>query len=121
MEIIIDNREPKDIISIVSSKHNTTISTLDIGDYIIKKNNSVISIIERKTLSDLIASIKDGRYSEQSLRLNEYEIDNKYIIYIIEGNIMNFSNKNNEVTQKMIYSAIWSLIFKKKIYCYFDK
>jgi ERCC4 domain. len=28
-------------------------------------------IIERKTINDLLASIKDGRYTEQSLRLSQ--------------------------------------------------
>ena len=43
--------------------------------------------IERKTVNDLVSSIKDGRYAEQSFRLNECNLHNHNIIYLIEGNI----------------------------------
>ena len=45
-------------------------------------------IFERKTVRDLLASIKDGRYSEQSYRLtHSSDLHNHNIIYIIEGNL----------------------------------
>ena len=47
----------------------------------------LIILIERKSLNDLESSIKDGRYSEQSIRLNSSEIHNHNIYYLIEGNI----------------------------------
>ena len=40
---------------------------LNIGDFVIGRY-----IIERKTLSDLASSILDGRYKEQSSRLDTY-------------------------------------------------
>ena len=43
-------------------------------------------IIERKSLSDLIASIKDGRYNEQSYRLiHSSGLYRHHIVYLIEG------------------------------------
>ena len=42
-------------------------------------------IIERKRISDLLASIKDGRYLEQKFRLQKCGINR--IVYLIEGNI----------------------------------
>jgi ERCC4-type nuclease len=57
-----------------------------IGDIIIRgcdESHSVV--IERKSFSDLSASIKDGRYKEQSLRLSSSEYHNHNIIYLIEG------------------------------------
>lgn len=57
-----------------------------IGDIIIRgcdESHSVL--IERKSFSDLSASIKDGRYKEQSLRLSSSEYHNHNIIYLIEG------------------------------------
>ena len=45
------------------------IENLDLGDIIIKKDEKVILIIERKTLQDLYSSINDGRYKEQKVRL----------------------------------------------------
>ena len=90
------------------------IGNLDIGDFIIKtEDDQILMIFERKSLTDLISSIKDGRYTEQSFRLSEYPINNHNIFYIIEGNIMNFCNRNNEQIQKTIFSAMLSLSYKK--------
>ena len=115
MKLIIDNREPKDIINILKSRLiNVELDNLNIGDFIIKNNNDeLIMIFERKSLSDLMSSIKDGRYNEQSFRLNESELDNHNIFYIIEGNIMNFCLKNNETQQKTLFSSMLSLSYKK--------
>ena len=70
MQLIIDNREPKEIVSILKSRiENVEQENLDIGDFVIKnKNAEKVMLFERKSLSDLIASIKDGRYNEQSFR-----------------------------------------------------
>ena len=73
-------------------------------------------IFERKSLSDLIASIKDGRYNEQSLRLSECEVNNRNIYYIIEGNTMNFCNRQNETNQKMLFSSMLSISSKRFLF-----
>lgn len=113
MILYIDNREPKNIINYLNEINNNLlkieVKSLDIGDYILydeKKEENLI-IIERKTLSDLESSIKDGRYNEQSFRLSSMLIPNHNIYYLIEGNIMNY--KNN----KILYSAITSLSYFK--------
>jgi ERCC4-type nuclease len=116
MKLIIDYRESslinecENIIQnydkfsdIVLKKEN-----LLLGDICIKDDdNKEIIIFERKTLSDLIASIKDKRYEEQSYRLNGCELFNHNIIYIIEGVIIESSDKNT------IYSCMFSLSFYK--------
>ena len=101
MKLYIDNREPKEIINYIKylideSKNKLFISieikSLDLGDYIIydEKYEKDLIIFERKTLSDLESSIKDGRYSEQSLRLSSKSLHNHNIIYLIEGSIINY-------------------------------
>ena len=70
-------------------------------------------IFERKALADLMSSIKDGRYNEQSFRLNQTPINNHNIFYIIEGNIMNFCLKKAETLQKTLFSSMLSISFKK--------
>ena len=56
--------------------------TLLLGDVIITNDkDEEVLIIERKTLRDLAASIKDGRYLEQSFRLNNCNCHNHHIIY----------------------------------------
>ena len=75
MKLLIDSREPKEIINILSFRlKSIEMTNLDIGDFIIKNDNDEdIMIFERKKISDLIASIKDGRYAEQSFRLSQIE------------------------------------------------
>ena len=72
MKLVIDNREPKELITALQNRvDSVSLENLEIGDIIIKNdNNKTILIFERKSLSDLISSIKDGRYKEQSFRLS---------------------------------------------------
>jgi ERCC4-type nuclease len=89
---------------------------LAIGDIIILDTltNKEKIIIERKSVTDLISSIKDGRYKEQSYRLNGLDICNHNIIYLIEGDINKLSCfKNNKTDKMMAYSAIFSLNYSK--------
>ena len=94
--------------------------TLPLGDIIICNENEEIIIIERKTLNDLLSSIKDGRYEEQSYRLNGLNHHNHNIIYLIEGNLNNpynanrFKSENTGVTEKLtLFSAMFSLNYYK--------
>ena len=83
---------------------------LDIGDICIVDSNCIPAVlIERKTIADLVASIKDGRYNEQSYRLNECPIPNHNVIYLIEGNI----SSQNKHTTDIVYGAIVSLMYYK--------
>lgn len=64
---------------------------LPVGDIIICTDNGDEKLIlERKTLQDLAASIRDGRYKEQSFRLNECNVHNHNIMYLIEGNLQQY-------------------------------
>jgi ERCC4-type nuclease len=111
MKIKIDEREHKlyEIMNELNEKKNELIidsKVLQIGDIIIEEEEKEILIIERKTIEDLLASIKDGRYKEQSYRLiHTTNIPRHNIIYIIEGLI----SKQNPYNQQIIYSAITSL------------
>ena len=69
-------------------------------------------IIERKSVMDLLSSIKDGRYDEQSYRLNGLEsFHNHNVVYLIEGDINRARISATEKT--MIYSAMFSLNYFK--------
>ena len=115
MKLYIDNREPKTSISYLESLNIDfsnqliiEIKPLEIGDYMYydedNSNNNII--FERKSLSDLESSIKDGRYNEQSLRLSQSYFHNHNIIYLVEGAIINYRNKKFKNT---LYSSIFSL------------
>jgi ERCC4-type nuclease len=85
---------------------------LSIGDILIQTyDEQDILLIERKSFSDLVASIKDGRYEEQSHRLlNTSELPPHSIIYLLEGM---FSQVFNPKDKQMIYSAMTTLQYFK--------
>ena len=115
MKLFVDCREPPGLIELLKVRvKDIELGNLDIGDFIIKTdNNETVMMFERKSLNDLIASIKDGRYNEQSFRLSQTPLGNHYIYYIIEGNLSDFMRKNNETTIKMLYSSMLSLSYTK--------
>jgi ERCC4-type nuclease len=90
---------------------------LPIGDIIIADDKDDKLIIERKSVSDLLASIKDGRYEEQSYRLNGSTYHNHNIVYLIEGDINKvnrFKSDNGLGSEKLtLYSAMFSLNYYK--------
>jgi ERCC4-type nuclease len=88
---------------------------LPIGDIIICDDNQEKLVIERKSVADLLASIKDGRYEEQSYRLNGIQIHNHNIVYLIEGDVNKANRfKGDGQTEKLTaYSAMFSLNYFK--------
>ena len=118
MKIIIDSRETGlyEKCSLCISKNRESSSQLlkkqlDLGDiYITTDSDMDVCIMERKTISDLLSSIKDGRYEEQSYRLSHAtNFHSHNIIYIIEGMIHTFLPHE----KKIFYSAITSLQYYK--------
>jgi ERCC4-type nuclease len=87
---------------------------LPIGDIILSDKENDLVIIERKTVNDLLASIKDGRYEEQSYRLNGSSYHNHNIIYLIEGDINRVNRfKDNRIDKTTLYSSLFSLNYYK--------
>ena len=109
MEIIIDNRE-KDLIELF--KNNNIIyqnKNLEIGDIQFTVSDEIMYIIERKTYDDLGASIKDGRYKEQKMRL--LANNNNNIFYIIEGD----KNKCKTLAYTGLLGSIINMLFRDNI------
>jgi len=125
MLLKIDIREKKliSLINEANSVYNFTVRTenLVLGDVIIcDDNEKELLLIERKSLADLAASIKDGRYSEQSHRLNAYSLHNHNIVYLIEGNLSLFGsnyhsnyNRNQRINRKSLQSSMLTLLYYK--------
>lgn len=110
MELIIDNRENSLIKLLQKHNFHFTSSNLDIGDIQYKHNNQLIYIIERKTINDLGASIKDGRYKEQKSRILSHN-NNNNVFYILEGNI----NYCETLSTKAILGSIVNMLFRDQI------
>jgi ERCC4-type nuclease len=113
MKLIIDEREASLFDKCPSTdKIQVTKQVLPLGDMIVRSNEDQdILIIERKSLQDLLSSIKDGRYEEQSYRLRHSSgIPMHNIIYVIEGV---FAQLRNPADKRTIFSAMTSLgVFK---------
>lgn len=60
---------------------------LDTGDFhIVREDGELVLVVERKTLADLAASVKDGRYVEQKARmLATAEGDPRRLALVVEG------------------------------------
>jgi ERCC4-type nuclease len=85
---------------------------LPIGDIIICSDDGKEQvIIERKTLADMASSILDGRYKEQSMRLNSCGVNNHNIIYLIEGVMNNYFSTRLE--RKSLLSSLVSIMYFK--------
>ena len=97
-----------------SKLYKIKIEQLHIGDIVIEDDSGkTIIIFERKTLNDLAASIKDGRYNEQSFRLDKEQIHNHNIVYIIEGDIERYNEKRTHISKKTLISTMFSLLYYK--------
>lgn len=94
VEIKIDTREPvlqKLLQSYYENIENDSIKSaiqlqiapLDVGDVQIMFGFTTI-IFERKSCSDLAASLKDNRYKEQKIRILSKSLP-QHVIYILEG------------------------------------
>ena len=120
MNIILDERENSlfehiKTISINFQNIHLSKKVLPLGDILISQTDSLdpekdLLLIERKSVADLLASIKDGRYEEQSHRLIHASGFPKHnIIYVIEGGFSFLKPAD----KKIVYSAITSLsVFK---------
>ena len=118
--IILDNREDKLIKLFEAFKeefgmdYEVRVEVLDLSDITVKdKDGKDILLIERKTLSDLASSLKDGRYAEQSHRLQNTDLQNHNIIYLIEGDLRNYSNKYTKIPKKTLQTTMFCLNYFK--------
>ena len=122
MKLVVDYREKK-LIGLINSIKTMNIKfkpieviveNLPLSDVIIKDNkDNEKLLIERKTINDLASSIQDGRYNEQSYRLNNCSVHNHNIMYLIEGNISMWNNRYTRINRDTIYSAIFSIMYYK--------
>lgn len=112
MNLTIDSREAKLLDELTKLKApesslfkhiNITTENLLLGDIQIQVHDNHKILIERKTVDDLLASIRDGRYDEQSYRLQS--VSDYKICYLIEGKI-----KSNH---RVVFSSLLSLNYFK--------
>ncbi len=112
MNIEVDYREVHLLNQLQKQNPNDLViirKNLPVGDLIISWHGSPLVVIERKTLTDLSGSIKDGRYKEQTFRLNQLPVKNHNIFFLIEGNLQTYSTNPRFLPRKTILSAMFTL------------
>lgn len=107
--LIVDNRE-KVIIPLLSSIPHES-ANLEIGDFQIIQGDQIQLLIERKTISDLAASIVDGRYREQKKRILAQNIPK--VIYLIEGSL---SSYKGSIPINTLYSTVINCTLRDNIH-----
>jgi crossover junction endonuclease MUS81 len=112
--IKFDNREKELIKRLTDDGFILETENLDLGDilFIDATTKDIIIIIERKTMSDLSASIKDGRYKEQKERLIHSIGHRVRKIMLIEGNDF----ENFSLSEKTYNSVIINTIIRDDIH-----
>lgn len=117
-----DKEETSDKKNKIKSNIKLKVDNLKIGDIAfveVDKNENEIGeeliLFERKSLNDLASSIKDGRYAEQSFRLDGYQVvPNHNIVYLIEGDLSKYrENKYTHITKKTLLSSMFSILYYK--------
>jgi len=108
LRIIVDEREKKSGIPdlLKSIGLNIEMKTLPIGDYIVAPE----TIVERKSIRDLMASVFDGRLFDQCSRLKEHF---EHPIVLMEGNV----DEIEEITENplIFYGALSTVVLDFKI------
>jgi ERCC4-type nuclease len=109
--------------AVLATNHEIKSERLPLGDVILHDPSQGqglgrdIVIFERKTLADLAASIRDGRYKEQSFRLIETATATGFhthnIVYIIEGDLARYDEQHTQITKTALQSAMVSLMYYK--------
>ena len=102
IKLKVDNLKIGDVAFIETDKNEN-----EIGDELL--------IFERKSLNDLASSIKDGRYAEQSFRLDGYSVvPNHNIVYLIEGDLSKYrENQFSRINKKTLLSSMFSILYYK--------
>jgi len=120
--ITIDVRE-HDLIQLAeknekNEKIEMKTAQLPIGDIIIQHGDQTL-VFERKTIADLSASIKDGRYSEQRQRLKSTYPFHR-VTLLIEGNtgMLRTQPMTARISSKTILSALISAQYRDGFHVY---
>ena len=124
--LYLDNRENALIEKFrdnIIKNFTIKVCALKVGDIIIALDNheteediykNTVLIFERKTCSDLLSSINDGRYREQKSRLISNFKKNQ-ICYIIENDISINLNKYKTFGRQIVIGALVNKCFRDNI------
>jgi len=131
IHIKFDTKETTLFTAFTSPTPISSLAPLEVGDIQIyhKDHPDVpLVIIERKTIKDLAASIRDGRYKEQIIRLKSLHKHPTRIFFVIEGcqitpskyikrlvDLRYLATKINHMDGESLYSAFINIMVRDQI------
>lgn len=127
MHLVTDDREkfvyPELEKVFADNKNVLNRKRLSVGDFAIYNGEKILAIIERKTLIDYAAGIKDGRYENVSELINLRKETGCKIIFIIENKtpFPSLTRKFNGIPFKSLLASIDMLIFRSDIHIIYTK
>ena len=108
LRIVADERERKSGIPALleSAGLRLEVKTLPVGDYIVASE----TVVERKSIRDLVSSVFDGRLFDQCSRLKEHF---EHPVVLMEGNV----DEIDEITENplIFYGAVSAVVMDFKI------
>lgn len=119
MHVVIDHREQslKEYFREHLQQFPITYENLEYADVNIYINNELFLVIERKTLADLAASIKDGRYKKQKQNLLS-TLRREQVLYLVEGSF-DYSDTSSVliggITKKILLSSVINTLIRDNI------
>ena len=110
--ITIDTNEAESFMYeyLTSNQYPTERKRLDVGDVMISSDDRKI-VLERKTWTDMSASLCDGRWHEQKSRMLNEDGTTKFG-YVIEGHILDWNSHSFHCINS---NAMWGALIKTQI------
>jgi ERCC4-type nuclease len=113
----VDHRENKLKPYFDEHKVECQYENLEFGDFQILDSQGQIKLLfERKTLDDMLASIKDGRYKNQKARIFQAGFQPHQLYYIIEGKLTFIPS--DKATQTILQSSVINTMIRDKVGCF---
>ena len=104
ISFIIDGREPKSVFDAFGQSVVYERANLDVGDFQISHDGVAVIIAERKTWSDLVSSLSNGRMRDQTARSVDKCRDSgaRPVLIIESENVYDWSGKSGSMHNKFM-------------------
>lgn len=89
---------------------------LNLGDFIVEVDGTPVVIMERKTIPDMWASIRDSRHREQLSRLRDARSAGVRVLYLVVGRLSEWAG---DVERRSIRTALRNLMLRDGIPVWF--
>ena len=120
MELYIDNREDNERIELIKENFSSpiTVTRLDVGDILVKRENNPNIIFEVKTIQDFIGSCKNRRMKKEALQMKKYPY--RYVIIYDDGK-WNKKYVNQTINEKFGNLASININYKTTVFWCLNK